>query len=204
MTSQIDLLILPYEGITIKDKDTSIHLKLGMKQSEIKNLLIKKFPEGKYEPLPYAYETVNVFDVFEFSGLMIKLLFNLKTEYFVFTEFFFDKNFSHYNSETHMQMYYNDVAFIGKNLGCLLNDLEKFKLTYWSIDNYMFRTDAGFFIYIDEQDPEVEFPDDDSHDIASLLQCSVLGSSVYTKEWINSQDYGDLTLFDRTKKRLYD
>jgi hypothetical protein len=197
-----DIEILPYEGIIIKNNNKSISLKLRTKQNKIKELLVANFPNGNYRCM--CPDEIEVFHIFDFSGLKIKVLFNLETEEFVYGEFFSSKYLKNYNPEIQVQMYYRDVAFLGKDLNHLIDDFKKFDLTYRYFDNNIFITDAGFFIYIDEQTPEVKFPEGDSYDVACLLRCPVIGTSVYTKEWIESQGNTDLIPFDRTKKSLYD
>jgi hypothetical protein len=121
MKSNIDILILPYEGITIKNREKSISLKLGMKQENIKELLVANFPNGEYRNFPP--DETEYFNILKLPGLLIKLFFNLKSEKFVFTEFFSSKYYENYNPEISIQMYYRDVALIGKDLNHLIDDL---------------------------------------------------------------------------------
>ena len=114
----------------------------------------------------------------------------------------------------HLEVYYNSVQLIGKQLKQAMSELEPLQLKYYVGDSHQYMTSSGVGIYIDNQAHVPGIDDNEElswESMEHLLHCPICGAGTESdffdkclKETGVPQESSSWCVFDTTKDSWFD
>ena len=200
--------LFPYEYAILEQEGKSIRLEFNQYREEVEKLLRSFFQQYTFD-VPYY----KAFDDFYYAHVkndlfLLTLDFTKENNQLIGADFIGDE-------PNHLEVYYNNVQLIGKQLKQVMNELEPLQLKYYVGDPHQYMTSSGMGIYINDQEyiPEIDDEKDERWiwSIEHLLHCPVCGVGIASdyfdkclKETGVPQKTSSWCVFDITKDSWFD
>lgn len=207
--SKYKVTLFPYEYAILEQEGKSIRLDFNQSREEVEELLCTfiqqcTFDVPYYEAYDDCYYAIAKCDCCIFRFYYTKNNNQLVTMTFIRIG----------DDSKNLEVFYNNVQLIGKQLKQVMHELTPFQLKYYVGDPHQYLTSSGLGIYIDNQVyiPGVDDKDDDSCDsVEHLLHCPVCGADIESdyfdkslKETGVPQKTSSWCVFDTTKNSWSD